>query len=45
MPVMFGVFFLFFPAGLCLYSVVNSGVSLVQQRYLYRKLGALESGI
>jgi len=41
MPVMFSVFFVIFPAGLCLYSVVNAGVSLVQQRYLYSKLGVL----
>ena len=41
MPVMFSVFFVVFPAGLCLYSVVNAGVSLVQQRYLYNKLGVL----
>ena len=41
MPVMFSVFFVIFPAGLCLYSVVNAGVSLVQQRYLYNKLGVL----
>ena len=41
MPIMFAVFFVIFPAGLCLYSVVNAGVSLVQQRYLYSKLGVL----
>ena len=41
MPIMFAVFFVVFPAGLCLYSVVNAGVSLVQQRYLYKKLGVL----
>ena len=41
MPVMFSVFFVIFPAGLCLYSVVNAGISLVQQRYLYKKLGVL----
>ena len=41
MPVMFAVFFVIFPAGLCLYSVVNAGVSLIQQRYLYSKLGVL----
>jgi membrane protein insertase Oxa1/YidC/SpoIIIJ len=26
-----------------LYSVVNAGVSLVQQRYLYKKLGVLDA--
>jgi YidC/Oxa1 family membrane protein insertase len=41
MPIMFAVFFVVFPAGLCLYSVVNAGVSLVQQRYLYSRLGVL----
>jgi YidC/Oxa1 family membrane protein insertase len=43
MPIMFAVFFVIFPAGLCLYSVVNAGVSLVQQRYLYKKLGVLDA--
>ena len=42
MPVMFSVLFLLFPAALCLYTVVNSGIQLVQQSYLYKKLGALE---
>ena len=41
MPVMFSVFFLFFPAALCLYTVVNTGVQLGQQSYLYRQQGAL----
>ena len=41
MPVMFSVFFVIFPAGLCLYSVINAGISLLQQRYLYSKLGVL----
>ena len=44
MPVMFSVFFLFFPAALCLYTVVNTGVQLAQQTYLYRQHGALSSG-
>jgi YidC/Oxa1 family membrane protein insertase len=42
MPVIFSIFFFIFPAGLCLYSVINSGFSLGQQRYLYRKTGALD---
>ena len=42
MPVMFSVLFLLFPAALCLYTVVNSGIQLAQQSYLYKKLGALE---
>ena len=41
MPVMFSVFFLFFPAALCLYTVVNTGVQLGQQSYLYKQQGAL----
>src|SRR6056300_1464272 len=41
MPVVFSIFFFVFPAALCLYSVINSGVSLVQQRYLYKKHGVL----
>ena len=39
MPVMFSVMFFVFPAGLCLYSVVNSGVSLLQQKMIYKSLG------
>ena len=41
MPVVFSIFFFIFPAALCLYSVINSGVSLGQQRYLYKKHGVL----
>jgi len=44
MPVMFSVFFLFFPAALCLYTVVNTGVQLAQQTYLYKRHGVLGSG-
>jgi YidC/Oxa1 family membrane protein insertase len=40
MPVMFSFMFIIFPAGLCLYSVVNSGVSLIQQKVIYKRLGA-----
>ena len=40
MPIMFSVMFVFFPAGLCLYTVINSGVQLIQQYLLYRKHGA-----
>ena len=43
MPVMFSVFFLFFPAALCLYTVVNTGVQLGQQTYLYKQQGALNT--
>lgn len=39
MPLMFGVFMLLLPAGLNIYMVVNSAVSIAQQYYLNRKLG------
>ena len=41
MPLMFSVMFIFFPAALCLYTVVNTGVQLAQQSYLYKQQGAL----
>ena len=43
MPVMFSVLFIFFPAALCLYTVVNSAVQLAQQTYLYKQQGALDT--
>ena len=43
MPVMFSVLFIFFPAALCLYTVVNSAVQLAQQAYLYKQQGALNT--
>ena len=43
MPVMFSVLFIFFPAALCLYTVVNSAVQLAQQTYLYKQQGALNT--
>ena len=43
MPVMFSVLFIFFPAALCLYTVVNSAVQLGQQTYLYKQQGALSA--
>jgi YidC/Oxa1 family membrane protein insertase len=43
MPVMFGVFMLLLPAGLNIYMVVNSGVSILQQYFLNRKLGITKS--
>ena len=42
MPIGISVLFVFFPSGLVLYSVANSGVQLVQQTMLYRELGALK---
>ena len=43
MPVVFSVLFIFFPAALCLYTVVNSAVQLGQQTYLYKQQGALST--
>ncbi|QIZ85691.1 membrane protein insertase YidC [Bermanella marisrubri] len=40
MPVVFTVFFLFFPAGLVLYWVVNNLLSIAQQYYITRKIEA-----
>ncbi len=40
MPVMIAVVFVIMPAGLVLYSVANSAISLVQQRAMYKKYGA-----
>lgn len=40
-PIAFTVFFAFFPAGLVLYWVVNNLLSISQQWYITRKMGAL----
>lgn len=40
-PVVFTVFFAFFPSGLVLYWVVNNVLSIAQQWYITHKLGAL----
>ncbi|MEK7191323.1 MAG: membrane protein insertase YidC, partial [Pseudomonadota bacterium] len=40
MPLMFTVFFLFFPAGLVLYWVVNNILSIAQQWQINRTIGA-----
>ena len=40
MPVMIAAIFIIMPAGLVLYSVANSAISLIQQRSLYKKYGA-----
>ena len=40
MPIMFSVFFLFFPAGLVLYWVVQNLLSIVQQWHINRTLAA-----
>jgi YidC/Oxa1 family membrane protein insertase len=39
LPVMFTVFFAFFPAGLVLYWLTNSVLSIIQQWNINRKLG------
>lgn len=39
MPLMFGAFMVTTPSGLCLYMLVNSVVSVIQQQYLNKKLG------
>jgi YidC/Oxa1 family membrane protein insertase len=39
MPLIFGAFMLTTPAGLCVYMLVNSIVSVIQQQYLNKKLG------
>ena len=38
LPVVFTVFFLFFPAGLVLYWVVNNTLSIAQQWVITRKI-------
>lgn len=42
MPVIFSVMFAFFPAGLVLYYVVNSGLSLLQQWVITRRMEAVD---
>lgn len=39
-PLVFTVFFLFFPAGLVLYWVVNNTLSILQQTYITKKINA-----
>jgi YidC/Oxa1 family membrane protein insertase len=43
MPIVFGVMFFFFPAGLVLYSVVNSGLSILQQWVITRSLAKVQA--
>ena len=40
LPIMFTVFFAFFPSGLVLYWLTNSVLSVVQQWNINRKMGA-----
>ena len=37
MPIVMGVMFAFFPAGLVLYWVTNAGLGLIQQWWMVRK--------
>lgn len=39
MPLMFGLFMLTTPSGLCIYMLVNALISVLQQQYLNKKLG------
>ena len=39
-PIIFTVFFLFFPAGLVLYWVCNNTLSIIQQSYITKKIAA-----
>ena len=43
MPIVFGVMFFFFPAGLVLYSVVNSALSILQQWVITRRLAQAQA--
>lgn len=38
MPVMFTVFFLFFPSGLVLYWLISNVITMIQQQIIYREL-------
>ncbi|WP_340124008.1 membrane protein insertase YidC [Methylobacter svalbardensis] len=40
-PIVFTIFFLFFPAGLVLYWVVNNTLSIIQQSYITRKIARM----
>jgi YidC/Oxa1 family membrane protein insertase len=44
MPIMFTVLFLFFPAGLVLYWLVNNVLSMAQQWYVMRQTEAKQAG-
>jgi YidC/Oxa1 family membrane protein insertase len=44
MPVMFSVFFIFYPAGLALYIVTSNLVGMAQQWYLNRTMPAPVKG-
>jgi YidC/Oxa1 family membrane protein insertase len=44
LPIMFTVFFLFFPAGLVLYWLTNNCLGILQQWYIMRNVGKKEYG-
>jgi YidC/Oxa1 family membrane protein insertase len=39
MPIAFSVMFIFFPAGLVLYWLINNSLQIVQQRHMNRVIG------
>jgi YidC/Oxa1 family membrane protein insertase len=41
MPLAFSVMFFFFPAGLVLYWITNNALSILQQWFINKRLGAL----
>ncbi|QCI19604.1 membrane protein insertase YidC [Buchnera aphidicola (Brevicoryne brassicae)] len=41
MPVIFTVFFLWFPAGLVLYYIVSNTVTIIQQKFIFSKLNQI----
>lgn len=45
MPIVFTFFFLFFPAGLVLYWVVNNTLSIIQQYIITKRIEKKESGL
>lgn len=44
-PYIFTIFFLFFPAGLVLYWVVNNTLSILQQTYITKKINAISQPV
>ena len=40
-PIVFTIFFLFFPSGLVLYWVINNTLSIIQQTYITRQIAKM----
>ncbi|MDO9142566.1 MAG: YidC/Oxa1 family membrane protein insertase, partial [Methylobacter sp.] len=40
-PIVFTIFFLFFPSGLVLYWVVNNTLSIIQQSYITKQIAKM----